>query len=88
MTKTKFKCFKIAKNCTKYFKDDVSTGEVKEALGNIYRLNMPDYMSVYFVNSKMITFSILKYHWYSSNHWEIPLRKSRTNNTLMSFCQK
>ena len=25
-------------NCTKNFKDDVSTGEVKEALGNIYRL--------------------------------------------------
>ena len=46
MTKTKFKCFKIGKNCTKYFKDDVSTGEVKVASGNIYRLNMPDYVRI------------------------------------------
>ena len=51
MTKTKFKCFKIGKNCTKYFKDDVSTGEVKEASGNIYILNMPDcFLLIEYVN--------------------------------------
>ena len=34
-------------------------------------------MSVYFVNSKTITFSVPRYHLYSPNDWEIPLRKFR-----------
>lgn len=46
MSKTKFKYLKIGKHCTTYFKDDFSTGEVKEALGNINRLNMPDYFRI------------------------------------------
>ena len=42
--KDKVKCF--GKNCTKYFKDDISTCEVKVASGNSYRLNMPDYVRI------------------------------------------